>query len=1775
MRRAALPWLLVVAAACSPKLEVPPGAQITCARDGDCPAGWVCGSSGRCESAAIPVPTSSPHLGLPDGQTAVKNGDVLKITGTSDAGAAIDSLRLVNLADGSTAEALAPATLVIDASGHYTGTAVATGLVDGTSVALEVVVRAGGKTSLPAKSRDLPVTVDLTPPKAASINFGIQTVFNDPHQSPQLGAIEASEVYLDGDLADGADARAWYPFPRTGAWNVVFTAADGDKVVTARFRDGAHNEASASITVKLTNGRPTVAPQLFGPSGAPTRTRSAGVVTVGGSTNGAEAVSAAWIVVRDPSGTDVCTKDVYALVTLDAGHAPQGTINLNDIGAAACVTAPGVGWQVLLRMVVGTTGSPSSIPTDSAPLDVDDVAPAGLGAALAAANAEPGFTGTVDVVLHVDATSDGTQFTVSVAGDLGTAFAPTSLGGASPAPGATVQADLPVQVSAGDGAKNLTVTVTDAVGNASSALTAITLLTTAPAAPSAASLRLVETSPAPLDPARTDPANDVFTLTGLTGALVGGAQLQIYRDAGLTSPLLSPPGGVNADGSFGAQQFSLASGLSCWVVNIGKTHLPSAPTKVSLPNLAFTSPAPGVYTSGQTLFITFTTDQDLVNPVVKVDALAATFQSYTAAVPGPGGTYRFTYGVTGAEPSGVSSAVVRVQAQDGSGRYAGGTTVTRALALGFDSTPPAVAAAKVVVTSNDPGTPDSIVGLAGAVSDDVSPAGSVALIVANGSPPGQTLFSGFANADGSFGPISLGDNAVAGVAITVTDQVGLVGSFAFANDITPPATGPVAITPTAATAGQTATLDFNVSDDLHDLRALPVVTVGGRPTTYVSGTTGTSDKLAHPFRHTYAVQATDPEGPAGVSVHLVDAVGNAKDWLQGWLLIDHSPPVTSNSDPGAQDPWSGRPAIRGTVADAWSDILGVAVSIEDVAAGKWWNGVAFSATVETWGSANVTPTGNHTASWSYATNGIPFVDGQTYLLRYRASDVVGNLEVPGAGKSFTFQHTLPPPPSALSATSVGAARIDLAWTQAAVPPAHYRLYYDVAAGPHPPWAGTGLSTSTLPSCDSPCDLPPGVTSSLSIGGLAAGSFTFALTAIDAGGYESLPSNQATATLRRWQWKSPGLTTNTMRAVAPLFSGTLVAVGDAGTGWRSTDGGATWSGAFLGQTAQFDTIWTSGGVVVALGGPGAISRSADDGRTWQAVFSPNAVVTYTSVAGVNASTAVAVGYNGYNGIIVRSTDAGQTWTQPVFPGPANQGFNAVWASGNTVVAVGDGGLVYRSTDGGATWTSLTGVTTKTLRAVAGTAATLVAVGDQVALRSVDGGATWAAASGIAPSLTSLYGTASAFVAGHGAGALVSADGGQTWTAATAPSGGAWSGVVALSGQGLVVAAGLDNATLLRSGDGGATWARVLAPPANPLVYRALAIASPAAVAVGDGGARAVSGDTAQTWAVQAVAAPPLSLVTGSGSAVVALGSGADALYSADGGDTWARATTPHFGYRAIWGSGTSFVAVGTNQFISRSANGGATWSSSSSGPGPVLYDVCGAGSTVVAVGGGGTILRSTDGGATFGSIASGTADQLTRLWCTPALMAAVGAGGTVLVSTSGGASWAPATTNPVPSTQNLTQVWGDGAVLVATGGNNSAWNLRSTNSGVDWSSPLSGLGASDWILKLWGSGSTFVGGGLNGLVYRSTDDGLTWVETGANYVYGSASVLGGAGSFAVLATTLSELRQTDDAGASWTVPPVDSYVPAPPTDGFSAVFVRAANDAILVTPGGGVLRYGPP
>ncbi len=265
------------------------------------------------------------------------------------------------------------------------------------------------------------------------------------------------------------------------------------------------------------------------------------------------------------------------------------------------------------------------------------------------------------------------------------------------------------------------------------------------------------------------------------------------------------------------------------------------------------------------------------------------------------------------------------------------------------------------------------------------------------------------------------------------------------------------------------------------------------------------------------------------------------------------------------------------------------------------------------------------------------------------------------------------------------------------------------------------------------------------------------------------------------------------------------------------------------------------------------------------------VAYTPATASNqtssGNTYVAVGQGG---AIFSSSDA-LTWTARTSNVAAN--LNAVVFAGTQFVAVGDGGTIVKSADG-ITWTTSTSGTASNLYGVTVTGLFVVAVGaGGTIVTSTDSGSTWTAQT--SGTTSDLYGvavnTSNVFVAVGAGGALLSSANGTTWAVGNSQTAldlrGVTAGVSASSLVEIFVAVGAAG-TLVTSPDG-TTW--TAQAPIAPVSLTA-AVHGSQFVAVGTGGAifnstdgitwqPAVSGTTSDLYAVTFTGVSTLTLAIG--------------------------------------------------------------------------------------------------------------------------------------------------------------------------------------------------------------------------------------------------------------------------------------------------------------------------
>ena len=242
-------------------------------------------------------------------------------------------------------------------------------------------------------------------------------------------------------------------------------------------------------------------------------------------------------------------------------------------------------------------------------------------------------------------------------------------------------------------------------------------------------------------------------------------------------------------------------------------------------------------------------------------------------------------------------------------------------------------------------------------------------------------------------------------------------------------------------------------------------------------------------------------------------------------------------------------------------------------------------------------------------------------------------------------------------------------------------------------------------------------------------------------------------------------------------------------------------------------------------------------------------------------------------------------------------------------------------------------------------------------------------------------------------------------------------------------------------------------------------------------------------------------------------------------------------QGLWGSATNSLGetffVGNNgAVIKRSAGCSPTWQSVSVPITAGLRTIAFTGDSIGIIAGvSGNVLRSTDHGATWSSVASGTTSGLLDIEVVHDSIIVIGGGGSggnvVIRSTNYGATFTTAISTLPSSPFEIALTESSALVLCGVGG----MVYRSTDLGLTWTQitgPFAGT-----LSTVSFAQSTGIIAGQNGVIYRSTDDGATWTSLNSNstiFFNGAAAltpahymVVGNSG------TILESL----DSGTTWT------------------------------------------
>jgi len=267
------------------------------------------------------------------------------------------------------------------------------------------------------------------------------------------------------------------------------------------------------------------------------------------------------------------------------------------------------------------------------------------------------------------------------------------------------------------------------------------------------------------------------------------------------------------------------------------------------------------------------------------------------------------------------------------------------------------------------------------------------------------------------------------------------------------------------------------------------------------------------------------------------------------------------------------------------------------------------------------------------------------------------------------------------------------------------------------------------------------------------------------------------------------------------------------------------------------------------------------------------------------------------------------------------------------------------------------------------------------------------------------------------------------------------------------------------------------------------------AVGDAGVAWRSFDGGATWASQTLGTKTLHGVAHRGFVVITVADDGEVQRSTDNGGAFTLQTLPGAAHlRAIeMVDAANGWIVGDGGAIFKTADGGLNWAAQTSGTPQRLNTVRFRNSTEGwAAGAAGTVLHTADGGSLWTPVSAGTSRNLRAVDYVGAAVWVVGDYATA-VSTLDGAVWTPQNLK-LDAKSNVTGVWMESALRVTlTGG--GGFIRKTTDGGDFWSfqkNPV--LAESSDIFFTNGGTKGWAVHPANRAVSRTTDSGITWTTT---------------------------------------------------------------------------------
>lgn len=558
----------------------------------------------------------------------------------------------------------------------------------------------------------------------------------------------------------------------------------------------------------------------------------------------------------------------------------------------------------------------------------------------------------------------------------------------------------------------------------------------------------------------------------------------------------------------------------------------------------------------------------------------------------------------------------------------------------------------------------------------------------------------------------------------------------------------------------------------------------------------------------------------------------------------------------------------------------------------------------------------------------------------------------------------------------------------------------------------------------------------------------------------------------WKWLHPLPQGNNLRGLHLFDENSFIAVGDYGTVVKTTNSGDDYFVAH--KISSFDGTLTSvhfptNSIGYAVGstpsGVGKIFKSPDGGTNWSTLNLPNPsnVPQLNDVYFVSENTGWTCGNSPSSGTtIYKTTDGGSNWIDQSISSVTTNLVKMNFENENKGYAAGTNGTFLETTNGGANWIvkTINGPVDLTdyVQDLSGNWHCVSKNGS--INKSTNKGVTWSQKYLGVEELLSIYfpDSIKGYVVGKNGTALYTTNGGENWNAGTSNTPLDLNKVKALYNKGFAIGKG---GNILKTTDGGKTWKESLIRDAHlSSILESVQFLDENIGFVSDKNYVLKTTNGGDSWEIMNIPSGNsefnnLTFIDNNKGVVISNQN--DIFRTTDGGNSWSKVLDLASGkLSCIHHSGDeNLFAGGSEGKILKSSNGGANW-----------QEISLLGSSLIV-----------------SSITENTSGHLFLTAKTSSL-------GSIYKSTNGGIDWIPILASSDKSYNSITFI--NNAIGIAVG--SSGVVLRTSDGGNTWTETLLG---SESLSKVMHIGNSIYAIGLNGSIFKSTNQGMTWNKHESN------------------------------------------------------------------------------